>query len=117
MYISNHQLTKGINMQPLDSYQDIKVPEQDAIDYAIEMETSIFNDTGECLNGEVTHDDIMDLDLLDQLKQLGESAIDGSLSFNDILTFRRAYDSARDDRIKDEIEGLVFENELMRAGL
>lgn len=104
-------------MQHLNSYQDIIVPAQDAIDYAIEQQTAAFNEGGECLNGEVTHDDIMDLDLVDELKQLGESAIDGSLSFNDILTFRRAYDSARDDRIKNEIEGLAFENELRKAGL
>ena len=101
----------------IDSYLDLSAPELDPRDQMIEDAIEDFNGTGECLSGEVTHDLIMSEDMQDSALWLAEQAINGKLCFNDIEQARKDYNNYLMDRITQEVDDIIFEREIARAGL
>ena len=104
-------------MQPLNSYQDIIVPAQDKRDMMIEQALEEFHESGECLDGEVTRDDIMSLDMVESLNTLGDRVLSDKLNFNDIEATKKDFHNFLMSRVEDEVDGLLFDEELKKAGL
>jgi hypothetical protein len=101
----------------VNSYLDLSEPELDPRDQMIETALDDFHSTKECLDGEVAHDLIMDQDMQGAALFLAERAIAGKLCFNDIERARKDYHNYLMDRITQEVDDLIFEREIARAGL
>ena len=101
----------------INSYLDLSEPELDPRDQMIETALDYFHSTNECLEGEITHDLIMEQDMQETALYLADQAITGKLCFNDIERARKDYHNYLMDRITQEVDDLIFEREIARAGL